>query len=190
MILDEHVCIRTTDPDDAAVLHSLYGTATLRAALLDLRREPVIPTLSELREILDRKEAQQGAFYTVEDREGVIRGFCSVRMAPHETRLAELTIMFPREEDYAGPLADAVFYFLCDRAFRRANLHKAICQCLNSETALQAFLESHGFHCDGIQRQVLYSGGRWYDLASYTLFARQVPQDVAIDLASRTGVKE
>ena len=52
MIASEHTLIRTADPDDAGFLLEVYRTERPKAALLDGRREPVLPNRDELAEML------------------------------------------------------------------------------------------------------------------------------------------
>lgn len=172
MITGEHSFIRATEPDDAHALHQLYGIAAPRAALLDSRREPVLPTPGELREILGHKDAQsRGVFFTIEDRAGTIRGFCTLREMPGESRFGEAGYLFLDDAGYASPIADEMARFVEERAFTRLSMRKLVAQCLESEEALRVFLEARGFASDGRQREALFAGGRWLDMLSYTRFA-------------------
>jgi len=169
MITCEHSVIRTADPDDAYELHRLHKTGEPRAFLADRRRELVIPTLDELTQVLTQRDRSTGSFFVVEDREGCIRGFCTVRGVNPEARFGEMALAFSRDDDYASPLASEAFHFLCTLGFTRMGLAKLIGHCLKTETALRAFFVAHGFVSDGVQREVLYTGGRYLDMETLTL---------------------
>jgi len=175
MITAQHCFIRTADPDDALALERFYAPEKPRAAFLDRKRELLVPTFDELRELLSAKEAKAGVFYTVEDRAGTIRGFCSLRGAHPEVSHAEFVVVFADDADYDAPFADDVFEFLTDRAFVQLKLNKVLAQCLDSEAAFRAFLAARGFQSDGVQRDVLFAGGRWRRLESLSLFRSQFP---------------
>lgn len=164
MISGEHTFIRGTELDDVSALSLLYRVGTLRAGLLDGRREPVLPTRDELRELVSRKEIADGGYYTVEDRTGAIRGFCSLRGVNVEARYAEFSFVLLDPDDYATPLAGEVAAFLYDRAFTRSGLRKIVAYCLEGEVELRAFLEAQGFESAGLQRDVVYAEGRWHAL--------------------------
>ena len=164
MITGEHTFIRGTELDDVPTLSVLYRAGTLRAGLLDGRREPVLPTRDELRELLSRKEIADGGYYTVEDRSGTVQGFCSLRGMNSEARYAEFSLVLLDPADYASPLASEVATFLYDRAFTRSGLRKVVAYCLEGEIELAAFLHAQGFESAGIQRDAVYAGGRWHAL--------------------------
>lgn len=164
MITGKYTYIRGTEQDDVPALSMLYGTETLRAGLLDARREPVMPTRDELRELVSRKEIADGGYYTVEDRQGRIRGFCSLRGANAEARYAEFSLLLLDPADFASPLTEEVAAFLYERAYIRSGLVKVVAYCLEGETELMAFLRDQGFESDGTQRDVVFSGGRWHAL--------------------------
>ncbi len=142
----------------------LYQAGTLRAGLLDARREPVLPTRDELRELLSRKEIADGGFYTVEDRVGEIQGFCSLRGMNNEARYAEFSLVLLDPAQYASPLAEEAAAFLYERAFVRSGLYKVVAYCLDGEAELSAFLRVQGFESAGLQRDVVYAQGRWHSL--------------------------
>ena len=173
MIQGIYTYIRTTDPDDAPVLHSLYDLRRPRAALLDMRREPMMPTVDELREMLGRKEAVRGAFFTIENRVGEIIGFCGLRGVSAEARFAETNLMMCEESDCAGPEASEAIAFLQNRGFNWLRMRKLIAHCLDRETALRGALLRHGFQSEGVQREVLYAAGRRHNLEVLSLFARK-----------------
>lgn len=170
MITASHAVIRTTDPDDAYQLIRLYDPSRPRATFLDRIREPVLPTLDELREGLARKDKEAGALYAVEQKQGEIRGLCGIRGIQDEARYAELIIVLLSDEDYESALAEDVFAFLIKKAFDENKLNKVTAHCLDTEGALRRLLISKGFASNGFQRQVLYSQGKWHDLETLTLF--------------------
>lgn len=169
MITCEHCIIRTAEQDDAAALRRLYDTTRPRSALLDRRREMLVPSVDELREVLNHKEAKRGVFYAVEDRTGVIRGFCTVRGIHPEAAYAEFVVMFHNDADYDLSLADEACSFLTDRAFRLMRLNKVTAQCLDCEAAYRDFLVRHGFRTDGVQRDVFFTLGHWFNMESLSL---------------------
>ncbi|MFP4500050.1 MAG: N-acetyltransferase family protein [Candidatus Hydrogenedentota bacterium] len=164
MITTAHGYIRSTDPDDAAILARLYDPACPRAALLDLRREPVFPTVDEIRQMLVRPPSKQGRFYTIEDKTGAVRGFCGIRGSNTEAAFGEVHALFLDPADYAGPQAGEVADFLFERTFIRQRLQRILAHALETETALAGFLRAHGFASCGVQREVLYTQGRWHNL--------------------------
>lgn len=164
MISGEHTFIRGTELDDVPALSVLYRAGILRAGLLDARREPVLPTRDELRELISRKEIADGGYYTVEDRSGTVQGFCSLRGVNSEARYAEFSLVLLDPEAYATPIAAEAAAFLFDRAFARGALRKVVAYCLEGEVELAAFLRTQGFESAGFQRDVVYAGGRWHAL--------------------------
>lgn len=164
MITGEHTFIRGTELDDVPALSVLYRAGTLRAGLLDGRREPVLPTRDELRELISRKEIAEGGYYTVEDRSGTIQGFCSLRGLNSEARYAEFSLVLLNPEAYASPLAAEAATFLFDRAFTRMGLRKVVAYCLEGEVELAAFLRGQGFESAGFQRDIVFADGRWHAL--------------------------
>ena len=170
MIRTEHGHIRTADLDDAPALLGLYDPAHPRSSLLDIRREPIMPTEDDLREMLTRKEVQQGLIHAVEDNTGSVAGFCSLRGMNHEAGFGEVAVMFLENEAYASPLADEAMAFLFERAFVRSRLRKVIAHGLDSETDLHALYARTGFETSGVQREVFYSMGRWHDLVTFSRF--------------------
>jgi len=170
MIFQEHVRIRTADPDDAPALHALYAPDVLCAALLDARREPLMPACAELREMLGMKEAANNVFFAVEDLEGAVRGFCILRGMNHETGFGEVSVLLHDPGALVTPLADEVIAFACERGFGRLRLNKLVATCLDGETALRAFLLRQGFESAGVQREVVFAQGRWHHLETLSLF--------------------
>ena len=170
MITSGNSVIRTTEHDDAIALGRLYRPVRPRAALLDRRRELLVPTSDELRELLGHKEAQHGALYAIEDRCGALRGFCSLRGIQPEIAYADFVVLFLEDADYGAPIGEDVFGFLTDRAFVRLKLNKVVAQCLHVETAYRDFLIRHGFESEGVQRDVLFAQGRWHNQETLCLF--------------------
>ena len=168
MITGKHSYIRGTEYDDVAALSVLYLPGSLRAGLLDARREPVLPSQEDLQELLGRKEIADGAFYTVEDLGGEVRGFCSLRGMNPEARYCEFSLLLLDTEAYAGPLADEAAQIMLERAFIRLGLRKVVAYGLCHESEWAALLTRHGFVSAGIQREVLYARGQWHDLETYS----------------------
>lgn len=169
MIRGDHTYIRGTEQDDVELLYRLYMQGPPRAGLLDARREPLLPNRDEIRDLLTRKEIADGSFYTVEDTTGDIVGFCSLRGHSAEGRFAEYSIQFADTSLYDTPLAGEAHAFLLDRAFVRLGMRKVLAYALEKETELRDFLLRQGFRSAGVQRQVLYTGGRWNDLETLAL---------------------
>jgi RimJ/RimL family protein N-acetyltransferase len=168
MIASEHTLIRTADPDDADFLLEVYRAERPRAALLDSRREPVLPNRDELAEMLGSKEAGRNQFFAVEDSVGHVRGFCGLRGVSIEAVFCEVMVLLIDTADHAGPVGRETVQFLLDRAFGRMHLDKVLGTCLDSEPELRALLADSGFASGGVQRQVLYSGGVWHDIETMT----------------------
>lgn len=169
MIVGTYTRIRTAEPDDVFAMRRLYRPVTPRACFLDRRRELTPPTTDELREMLYRKEVQAGLLYTVEDAEGSIRGFGALRGASPEVAFGEVALMFFRDDDYTTPEAAETLRFLCDQAFMRNRLNKVVAHALDNECTLKALLVGFGFASDGVQREILFTQGRWYSLESMSL---------------------
>ena len=174
MIKTAHAAIRTAEPDDAAFLLAFYDQWRPRAALLDGRREPMMPTLSDLRELLGRKEAVQGQFFAVEDLAGEVRGFCSLRGMNPEASFGELTLLL-EDATYATPLADEAFGFIQKRAFVNLHLQRVLAHALAEEAAWRAFLVRQGFFAAGAFREAFFGGGRYHDIVVYSLIAPEPP---------------
>lgn len=177
MITGKHTYIRGSEQDDVPALSVIYSAGTLRAGLLDARREPVFPTRDELRELLARKEIVDGGYYTVEDKCGNIQGFCSLRGLNTEARYAEFSLVLIDPAQYAGPIAEEAADFLYERAFVREGLRKVVAYCLEGESEWATFLKAQGFESSGIQRDVVYADGRWHALEALSRF--DISRDVA-----------
>lgn len=169
MIVSEKSLLRFSEPEDAIFYKTLYVEGGPKAALLDARREFAQPSLAEIQEILRKSEAARALLFTVEDREGRLRGWCGLRALSMEARYCELFLVFASEEDYAGRVAQEALAALLDRAFSQLNLDKVIATCLDVEEALHACLLQAGFLSCGVQREVLFSGGVWRGLDTLVL---------------------
>lgn len=170
MIRGEYAVIRVAEPDDANELMRVYDPARPRSSLLDRRREILIPTVDELRELLIQKDKLAGRLYTIEDPKGFVRGSCALRSAQPEMAYAELALILFDDEDYKTPLAKEALDFLLEKAFTERKLNKVLTQCLDSEGAYRDFLVRQGFTSDGVQREVLFTQGRWHDMETFSLF--------------------
>ncbi len=179
MITYEHCSIRSAEADDAVALKRFYQHgAPLRAALLDQRREPIVPGIDELREVLGRREgADKTAFYIIEDRIGCVCGCCVVRGVNLEILYAEFALLLYDDAAYQAPVATEAFCFAVDRAFGRLNLNKMVSQCMDGEKAYRDFLLRHGFRSEGVQRETVFAGGRSHDLESFSLLRRDFAPD-------------
>lgn len=169
MIKAQHCIIRSADPDDASALKAVYDDQQLRSALLDQKREFNSPTLDELREVMSKKEMGKAIFYTVEDLDGRIRGFCSLRGFNPEVQFGEIVVIFECRQIYATPLAAEVLDFLFRLSFQRMRIHKVLAHCLDCEHEYREFLIKNGFESAGVQRDVLFARGRWFNLEALTL---------------------
>ena len=170
MIVGQHTVIRSAEADDVHFLMQVYEANPLRSSLLDARRELIIPTLDELREAMGRADSGRGTMNVVEDMEGRVRGFCSVRGPNMEYRFAEAVVMLIDEADYALPFTSEIADFLESQAFERFNLNKLVSHALETETAYQDWLTRHQYGCDGTQREVLYARGRWLGIVAYSRY--------------------
>jgi RimJ/RimL family protein N-acetyltransferase len=116
------------------------------------------------------RQATQGTFFTIEDPTGDIRGFVNLRGLNQETPFCEVSLLLIDPEDYQTPLAHAAFDFAADRVFVRHRLLKIMAIALEEEVAWRAFLTARGFQGSGVQREVLFTAGRYRNLESYALF--------------------
>ena len=173
MIRGTHAVIRTAEADDAAAFRRLYEFENPRSALLNRQREIVNPSHDELVELLDQAAQRMTPFYVIEDSEGTVCGFCALRSAPQlreATFYAEMVFLL-FEDDYQTPLASEVFAWLTRMGFEDMCLKKVIAHCLGCETALRAWLMGKGFESSGVQRDVLFTQGRWHNIETCTLHA-------------------
>ncbi len=170
MIRGKYSAIRSAEADDAAVLKTFYDPSRPRSCLLDMRRELLLPSLDELREVLGQKEQGKPIFYAVENLTGEVRGFCSMRGQSLESTYGEFVVVLD-DADLDTPLAVEVFQFLANQAFVRMRFNKILTHCLDSEQEYRAYLLRHGFKSDGVQRDVTFMLGRWHNLEAFSLFA-------------------
>jgi RimJ/RimL family protein N-acetyltransferase len=170
MVTGQYANIRAADPDDAPALHAFYTIDRACSALLDHRREPLLPTVDELRETLGHKDAVRGAFHVIEDKTGVIQGFCGLRGVNQETGFGEIVLMLYAETTYDTPLAGEAIAFLAKLGFERMRLFKLVTHGLDTESGLRACLLDHGFVSEGVQRDILYTQGAYRNLEAFSLF--------------------
>jgi hypothetical protein len=88
-----------------------------------------------------------------------------------EGQFSEFVVIFLDEATFSTPIADEVFDFLARLAFQRMRNHKVVTHCLDAEVEYRKFLMGHGFASAGVQRDVVYSQGRWFNLEALTLRA-------------------
>lgn len=170
MIVGEHAVVRIADPDDAVSLAQLFDPQVPRSFSLNMRRELQYLTIDDLREALNHKDFRAGLFYTIEDITGLVRGFFSIKTPLPEVNYSEFLFGLASSEDYNSPLAANAMEILERLAFVEKRLNKLVAQCLENETDFRALLEARGFQSDGVQRDVLFTGGRYLDLETLTLF--------------------
>jgi RimJ/RimL family protein N-acetyltransferase len=175
MIQGKYSVIRSAEADDAPALAAVYQPDHPRSVLLDPRHELFTPTVDELREVMAQKELGKSIFSVVEDLEGNIRGFCSLRGLNPEIRYSELLVLFIRDEDLNDPMADEAMEHLVREAFQRMKLNKVMTYALDTEHAYKAFLARHHFVSEGAQREVVYTLGQWHDIECFTLFRTATP---------------
>lgn len=170
MITGEHAVIRSAEPDDAFALWQLYDPAIPRAFLLGPSREIMIPTIDEVREMLGRRDIVLGTFFAIEDKTGEVCGCCVLRGSKSESDYAEIVMVFGDDRLYESDLAEEVFQFILRTAFVEKRMNKLQSHCICTELAYRAFLAQRGFESDGVQRDMIYTKGRYYDLESLSLF--------------------
>ncbi len=171
MITGHHCAIRTADPDDARALSALYNGVAPKAAYLNRRREILLPTVDDLRESLSRKDRNASPLYVVEDLEGRIRGLCALSAGGTDIGYGEIFFLFLDEEDLSGPLAREALAYLCREGLREKRLNKVVAQSLETEPGYRHALVDMGFESNGVQREVLHTQGRYFDLETLTLHA-------------------
>lgn len=169
MIVGNHSVIRTAERDDAPIFARLFQPGRPLASLMDQRREYAIPTTDELRELLGGVKSMGGAINAIENTDGEIRGFCSVRSAPGDMPFGQFALMMLDEEDYVQPIVLDIMQYLVTEAFQRRGHHKVMVYRLDYESTLRDLYLAHGFESDGVQREVLFAGGRWFNLETLTL---------------------
>lgn len=172
MIRGRHTVIRTAEPDDAPAFQALYWSGEPRSALLTRTREFLFPTIDEIREAFGpAAEKAGGGFHAVEDPEGRIRAFCALRgmQDVRDTAFyAELAILFCDPADAGTPVADEMLAWLLKRAFDEQRLNKVVVHALLGETELTAWYRANGFESNGVQRDVLFAGGAWHSMETFT----------------------
>jgi len=175
MITFTHGVIRTAEPDDAWDLVRLYDARRPRAAFLGRNREVIIPGEDEMREILRPDEGRPQVFYAIEDTEGVIRGYGGKRSgSTGEAHYGELLLYMHDDEDLETPLAQEAWQWLLRRAFMDELWRKAVANVLDSEPVQRAWFLARGFESCGVQREMLYTGGRWLHSETLVLYNRDI----------------
>ena len=165
-----HCIIRTIEVDDAPVLSALYDPKRPRAALLDARRELAPPTMDELRIALGTTADQGlGMLHAIEDLEGRVLGFGSLRHTPKDHHFALLSLMLLEDRDCLSPMGNEACGFLLDEAFRHKLFRKVLAQAFEWEQTLRELLLLRGFTSDGTQRDVLRSSGHWHNMETLTV---------------------
>lgn len=104
----------------------------------------------------------------------MVRGFCSLRTALQvrdATFYAELVLLLHDDADYGSPLAEEVYEWLHNSAFVERRFNKLIIHCLDGETVLRNWAVSKGFESNGVQREVLFTLGRWHNIEALSLFS-------------------
>ncbi len=170
MITCDHIIIRSAEYDDAEGLWGLYNPGKPRTFQLGPNMELRTPTIDELKPLLEDPERKLGEFYIVEDLEGVVLGCTVMRSAAGDSPYAEAMFAFFDESLYTTPEADEAFAFVRDQAFKIKKRRKLMAHCLDTEPAYRDFLLRLGYTSNGIQRELIYSGGRYHDLESLSLF--------------------
>ncbi|HOQ89670.1 MAG TPA: GNAT family N-acetyltransferase [Candidatus Hydrogenedentes bacterium] len=162
--------VRAADPDDAGRLIFYYRSSRMYSALLDQRREPVMATRDELAEMLAGKDRLGGQLFALMDCSGSVIGFGGLRGASLENLTGEVFLLLRDDSDYAASSARGMLAFLLDRAFGRMHLNKVLAVGLvEEEEGWRTLLRETGFHSCGVQRQIVYARGRWFDLETFTL---------------------
>ncbi len=173
MITGKHSILRNADADDVHEFKALYKSG-IRSGLLNRRKEMIEPTLDEIREMLSVKDAKQKGmeFSAAESLDGKVLGFCSIRQAKVEPRYSTFILMLLDDAMYDTPFAEEVSDFLLREAFVRGKAPKVLAHCLDTQPHLRRFLVEHGFQSNGVLRGVIYSGGKWHDSETLTLFSQ------------------
>ena len=170
MIIGEHSVIRTGEPDDAYALMRLYDPGRPHSFLLGPHREVVVPTADELREVLARRDIVTGSFFVVDDKEGEVRGCAVMRAARIESEFAEVIVGLADDAEYGTPLADEALSYIRYLTLVEKKLNKIVANCLLTEQPYRDLLVRNGFQSDGVQRQIMYTLGRYHDLETLSLF--------------------
>ncbi|HOK09467.1 MAG TPA: GNAT family protein [Candidatus Hydrogenedens sp.] len=167
MINKEHAIIRTSDLFDAKHLLRFYASENMYGALLDGKREPILPNQSELEELLQNKDATQ-SFYAVEDKEGNLHGFIVLKGINQEALFGEIILLFDNQTYLTNsPLIHDALEFIENKAFRQLHLKKLVTTCIDEEEPLKNFLQQHLYILAGIMREVLFARGKWHNLETW-----------------------
>jgi len=164
------VSVRLADPDDAGRLIFYYRSPRLYSALLDQRRELVMATRDELAEMLAGKDRASGQLFALLNPAGTVMGFGGIRGSSLENLTGEIFLLLDEDRHYLEEPADGMLRFLLERAFNRLHLNKILAVGLTAEEqGWLTLLRKAGFQSCGIQREILYARGRWFDLETLTL---------------------
>jgi len=182
MITCTHGVIRTAEPDDAWDLVRLYDPRHPRAACLGRNREIIAPGVDEMRESIRPGEGRPQIFYAVEDTEGVIQGYAGIRTGMGEdAHHGELIFYMHDDAGLDTPLAMEAWEWLLGRAFRDMLWRKAVAHVLETEQTQRAWLIARGFESCGVQREVLYTQGRWLDTETLVLYNRGMYPEMGLE---------
>ncbi|MGC8737605.1 MAG: GNAT family N-acetyltransferase [Candidatus Hydrogenedens sp.] len=170
MIKKTYATIRNADRFDAKELLRFYLHKPIFATLLDTKREPLMPNLSELEELLQHKDTAQ-SFYAVENKIGDISGFVILKGINAEALFGEMMLLFENETyDNESALIGEALEFIEVRAFQQLHLRKLMTTCLDVEERLRNFLLNHSYQCEGCMREVLFTCGKWHNLETWAKF--------------------
>lgn len=170
MIEKLHASIRSADRFDAKQLFHIYMQEPIHAALLSPKREPLMPNISELEELLLSKDAAQ-SFYAVENKQGDIQGFVILKGIIPEVMFGETILLFDNDTYKQNkPLVEEALEFIETKAFQQLHLRKIITTCLDDEKGLHDFLHQHSYQCEGVMREVLFTCGKWHNLETWAKF--------------------
>jgi len=78
-------------------------------------------------------------------------------------------MMFLSDDTFQSTLADSVMHFVFERSFEKSQRKRIYASLLSCETCFRDFLIRHGFESNGVQREVIYTGGNWLNLESLSL---------------------
>lgn len=170
MIKKKYAIIRNAERFDAKELLRFYLHKPAFACLLDTKREPLLPNLSELEELLQHKDTAQ-SFYVVENKAGDIRGFIVLKGINPEVLFGEIMLLFDNEiYEKENALIEEALEFIETRAFVQLHLRKLMTTCLEEEQYLRPFLQNHSYQCEGCMREVLFTCGKWHNLETWAKF--------------------
>lgn len=172
MISGQSAVIRSVERDDHHRVAALYNPQRPHAFLLDKVDELPQPNADEIAQLLASERSPLGTLYAVEDTQGRVKGFASMRGFSREASYCELGLLLADNDDYAAPLAEEALEFLLDATLGKRRLNKVLCRTLSCETAWRDFLLSNGFASGGFQREVFFGAGAWHHIETFSLFAR------------------